>query len=1143
MAFLSPQKSIAQSQAGKSWRGYNPCLLGRQLIASALAFFFLVEVSSVAAATHAASPFQGRSLMDAGAGAHAQLVAGGPRDRPRRLGHHSPHLHHHRIDHAGFAHGPDEGGAGSGDHDDHEESHADTGDGDGGPSHLPNDDGRRHGVHFFHHRHHATIDGGASDGPNRHGQNDYPIKGHHPIHEEDDDTSDNNNDAGHTDNPASYRDNVNYNDNPANYHDNTNRRDTTDGGAGASAAATDPDAGAGDRNKAMHGDADNMLTAGAPHPGGASVDEPHHARHPGHLHRALGHMSDDTSHHHEASGGGRDSGRTSRHHVRMSNPDNDEDDNGHMSQHRVAGGESGDSARVADGDREHPSSSHRHHGMHDDNSRHSKHHHGGHAHGPFYHDDDDDVTHDHDNDGADVGGDDENVESHRRNHLRNHDFLRHHRHGHLRSGAASSSPTSASALASSTSSPSSAPSSALPSSSKPATIPPLILTSSSLPSSPPSPPPPPPPPKSSHLPPPPSPPPQPSSSSSPMQRHEPSRKPDFAPGSRHDVMNNDAHDSLASSSQLPEPMLRPPSPLHSSQSPTGGDHPDPATQLPSRPQPFQEPWTGAPEPTQQGVGDLDIPQQDLWTSGTGGYDTFRIPALLYVGGGVVLAFCEGRRASSADSGDIDVLLRRSTDWGVTWDSAPPDDNDDAAGADVASASSPSADAAAAAGGGHDGGDAGTSSSAALDIRAHVGSSSPSPVAAVGGIKDGQSRLPDQATGDRADGVGQRRGGKGDGVGRSSKKGAGSSDWAGRVICSNGHDTCDNATPVYDAVTGHVLLLVNYQLANETEAFVISGKSAYGRKTVVYKSTDRGLTWLPPVDISARIAGTGWTSTVVGPGGGIQLRKGKHAGRIVIPCDNVGPQPPPGLWSKLADAASTLLPPWLLDPSQPFPHGPIPHHSSDSNNNNGYLYGSHVIYSDDHGASWHLGGSVGGTPSFPTNEATVAELADGTLLLNMRVFPPSPPHARAVAWSRNGGSSWHGTRLDESLPDPSCQGSLVSAPRDGGALLFSNAADPYVRVRMTVRASVDGGATWPHALVLHYGNAAYSSLAVVPGGSRHDGRTVVMCLYETGSEEAGPFVPLGEGPYKRIRVARFELRQLFVAPAPQEVLQHGPNNFL
>ena len=51
-------------------------------------------------------------------------------------------------------------------------------------------------------------------------------------------------------------------------------------------------------------------------------------------------------------------------------------------------------------------------------------------------------------------------------------------------------------------------------------------------------------------------------------------------------------------------------------------------------------------------------QTDLFTSGTLGYHTFRIPALVVTTSGTLLAFAEGRRNSRHDTGAIDIVVRR-----------------------------------------------------------------------------------------------------------------------------------------------------------------------------------------------------------------------------------------------------------------------------------------------------------------------------------------------------------------------------------------------------------------------------------------------------------------------------------------------------
>ncbi|WP_030978663.1 sialidase family protein [Streptomyces sp. NRRL S-1824] len=59
---------------------------------------------------------------------------------------------------------------------------------------------------------------------------------------------------------------------------------------------------------------------------------------------------------------------------------------------------------------------------------------------------------------------------------------------------------------------------------------------------------------------------------------------------------------------------------------------------------------------------LSIP----YRSGSGGYASYRIPAVVRTRTGALLAFAEGRVGGREDSGDIDVVVRRSRDGGCTW---------------------------------------------------------------------------------------------------------------------------------------------------------------------------------------------------------------------------------------------------------------------------------------------------------------------------------------------------------------------------------------------------------------------------------------------------------------------------------------------
>lgn len=64
-----------------------------------------------------------------------------------------------------------------------------------------------------------------------------------------------------------------------------------------------------------------------------------------------------------------------------------------------------------------------------------------------------------------------------------------------------------------------------------------------------------------------------------------------------------------------------------------------------------------------------VEQTDVFVSGQDGYHTYRIPSVIRAANGTLLAFCEGRKNSGSDTGDIDLMLKRSTDGGRTWGAA------------------------------------------------------------------------------------------------------------------------------------------------------------------------------------------------------------------------------------------------------------------------------------------------------------------------------------------------------------------------------------------------------------------------------------------------------------------------------------------
>jgi sialidase-1 len=281
----------------------------------------------------------------------------------------------------------------------------------------------------------------------------------------------------------------------------------------------------------------------------------------------------------------------------------------------------------------------------------------------------------------------------------------------------------------------------------------------------------------------------------------------------------------------------------------------------------------------------------------------------------------------------------------------------------------------------------------------------------------------------------------------------------QVIWDDQDNTCGNPCPVLDAHTGTIWLLLTWNLGADRESQIITGKSKDTRRVFVTCSKDDGRTWAPPKDITDQTKQKNWTWYATGPGVGIQLRQDKYKGRLVIPCDHI--------------EAGTKK------------------------------YFSHVIYSDDQGKTWKLGGT---TATDKVNECQVVELADGQLMLNSRNYDRAQKY-RAVSISKDGGMTWSKVKHDPMLIEPICQASFLrytlGGPESRSRLLFSNPASKNARHQMTVRLSYDEGQTWPISRQLHSGAAAYSCLTVLPDAT-------IGCLYEAGQKS----------PYEKIVFAQF-----------------------
>ncbi len=280
----------------------------------------------------------------------------------------------------------------------------------------------------------------------------------------------------------------------------------------------------------------------------------------------------------------------------------------------------------------------------------------------------------------------------------------------------------------------------------------------------------------------------------------------------------------------------------------------------------------------------------------------------------------------------------------------------------------------------------------------------------------------------------------------------------QIVVTESGMTCGNPCPVVERETGTIFLPFCKNLADGDETMICEGRAP--RTVWITHSVDDGRSWSQPREITADVKDPQWTWYATGPCHGIQLT----SGRLVVPCDHIV-----GLH---------------------FDRSRDPYHS-------------HVIYSDDRGQSWQLGGDV----EVGTNECAVAQLQDGSLYINCRNFVRGT--RRGVSRSYDGGNTFTDFEWDETLIEPVCQGSLESLP--DGRLLFANPASTR-RERMTVRLSADGGRTWPAARALHPGPSAYSDLAALPNGD-------LCCLYESGESQ----------PYERLTLALFNLAWLEKEP--------------
>jgi sialidase-1 len=144
--------------------------------------------------------------------------------------------------------------------------------------------------------------------------------------------------------------------------------------------------------------------------------------------------------------------------------------------------------------------------------------------------------------------------------------------------------------------------------------------------------------------------------------------------------------------------------------------------------------------------------------------------------------------------------------------------------------------------------------------------------------------------------------------------------------------------------------------------------------------------------------------------------------------------------------------------------------------------AHSFYSDDHGTTWHLGGTIG----IHTSECQFVELNNGDVRVISRNessedAPDNLRHLTAI--SKDGGVTWSGLHRLEELITPRCHGPVERF--DSKTLLFSSPASPYRqkehpygRYNLTVRLSHDDGESWTAGKTIWPHPGSYSDIVVL-----------------------------------------------------------------
>ncbi|HEW3993599.1 TPA: LPXTG-anchored neuraminidase NanA [Streptococcus pneumoniae] len=420
-----------------------------------------------------------------------------------------------------------------------------------------------------------------------------------------------------------------------------------------------------------------------------------------------------------------------------------------------------------------------------------------------------------------------------------------------------------------------------------------------------------------------------------------------------------------------------------------------------------------------------------------GIKSYRIPALLKTDKGTLIAGADERRLHSSDWGDIGMVIRRSEDNGKTWGDRVTITNL----RDNPKASDPS-----------------IGSPVNIDMVLVQDPETKRIFSIYDMFPEGKGIFGMSSQKEEAykeiDGKTYQI------LYREGEKGAYTIRENGTVYTPDGKATdyrvvVDPVKPAYsdkgDLYKGDQLLGNIYFTTNKTSPFRIA-KDSY---LWMSYSDDDGKTWSAPQDITPMVKADWMKFLGVGPGTGIVLRNGPHKGRILIPVYTT--------------------------------------------NNVSHLNGSQssrVIYSDDHGKTWHAGEAVNDNRQVDgqkihsstmnneraqNTESTVVQLNNGDVKLFMRGLTGD----LQVATSKDGGVTWEkDIKRYPQVKDVYVQMSAIHTMHNGKEyIILSNAGGPKRENGMVHLARVEenGELTWIKHNPIQKGEFAYNSLQELGNG--------------------------------------------------------------